>query len=146
MATRIATVTATGARYVVIALDFTTDKAMCFGELVSFRGQKRRYNGRQTFPLADVSIEYVSSVPADELLDQAIAARRAAGAVVRVSCRGNGKDFGTPLERARYRVLSAPLVAAMAGPAGLEDALLCLAEEAERKGLSGQVEAILEMI
>ncbi|MGD9749435.1 MAG: hypothetical protein AB7W59_00405 [Acidimicrobiia bacterium] len=98
--TRIATVKATGARYIVQSLDFKSDLAFCWGEVVWVQGTRTKHEESKRFPLAEVEIATVERTPAlcVELFEQAVAGRQAAGHVLARSGRKhiNITDFGTP--------------------------------------------------
>lgn len=87
---RIATVKATGERYVVINIDFQQDIVHCWGEThrVHSRGQavRTRHEGKRRFPLLDVDIKTVSRAQyaeiAHELFQQAVRASKRAGDIV----------------------------------------------------------------
>jgi hypothetical protein len=76
---RLATETATGNRYIVVALDFRANVAHCRGELVSYTGLRTRHAAERSFPLDAVQIADASKTPAlvEALYQQA---RRAANA------------------------------------------------------------------
>lgn len=104
--TRIATVKATGKRYVVQSLELPKDprhakKAHCWGEVVSYKGGSAKHGESKHFLLDAVDITEVERTPAllRALWDQGIESLRAKGheVVVRTSRRGNvnARDYGT---------------------------------------------------
>jgi hypothetical protein len=71
---RIATIKATGKRYVVQQLDFKTNRAHCWGELMSYDTKKssRTHEGAKAFDLNEVTI--ARDVPlTNKLLDELFA-------------------------------------------------------------------------
>jgi len=87
---RIATVTATGEKYVVQQLDFRTNKVYTWGELMRFDTSGRQANlfeGTKSFPLSDITLSkdvWLDLKLFDELFEQskkAHAAQIAEGAL-----------------------------------------------------------------
>ena len=79
---RIATVRATGKRYVVQQLDFRTNRAHCWGELMAFDTKKnyRHFEGALSFDLGEVTIAkdvQLTQKLLDELFDQSVEAHKA---------------------------------------------------------------------
>lgn len=79
---RIATVKSTGKRYIVQQLDFKTNRAHCWGELMSYDTKKssRTFEGAKAFDLNEVTI--AKDVPLtpkllDELFEQSVEAHKA---------------------------------------------------------------------
>lgn len=121
--TRIATVKATGKRYVVNQLDFRESKAHCWGEVVEVKQKGRalqtRHDGQKTFLLDAVDISEVDRTPEllRSLFQQHVDALREKGHVI----TGRGRrltDHGTQAQvgarqRARARSFAelAPLLA-----------------------------------
>jgi hypothetical protein len=177
---RIATVKATGERYVVRAVDCSQGSTAadnvvhCFGHLASWNGTpsglgRMRFLSGRSYKGDEVTIATVprTLALARELLEAHVNAKRAQGANVWRTRGGNYRNEGTPLERglallARERALPGvadfaaglqPIARAMGHeltvpeptpPAVLQARLLQLAEEAERKGLPGQRDKLLE--
>lgn len=129
---RIATVRATGKRYVVSQLDFRANKAHCWGEVTEVcqngRALQTRHDAQKTFVLDAVTIAEVDRTPEllRSLFDQRIEGLRAQGHVVddRTTRRGNRRvtDHGTPAQMearraANERILAdiGPLLDAVAG-------------------------------
>lgn len=80
---RIATVKATGKKYVVQQLDFRTNRAHCWGELMSFDTKKnyRTFEGAQAFDLGEVTITkdvVLTQAVLDELFTQSLEAHKEA--------------------------------------------------------------------
>jgi hypothetical protein len=78
---RIATVKATGKKYVVQQLDFRTNQAHCWGELMSFDTKKnfRTFEGALKFPLDAVTITKdvtLTQALLDELFAQSLEAHK----------------------------------------------------------------------
>lgn len=78
---RIATVKATGKKYVIQQIDFRTDRVHTWGELMSFDTKKhsRTFEGVKVFSLNEVSIQKdVPVTPAllDELFEQSLEAHK----------------------------------------------------------------------
>lgn len=98
--TRIATVKATGLRYVVQSLDFRANVAFCWGEVVWAQGGRWKHEESKRFPLAEVEIATVTRTAelGAELFEQAVQGRRNAGHVLGRSGRKNITitDYGTP--------------------------------------------------
>jgi hypothetical protein len=96
---RIATVKATGARYLVQSLDFRANQAFCWGEVVWAQGSRTKHEESKRFALCDVEIAPVDKTPelCAELFEQAVAGRQAAGHVLARSGRKHTTitDFGT---------------------------------------------------
>jgi len=162
---RIATVRATGRRYVVAHIDFSTDDAgvaVCYGDVVSGRGGHWKHGGTLRFPVADVA---VATVPRTdglfcELFEQSVAAREANGSIVRRTRGGNAIDDGTPQQRAVQVLMSVRnpwprTIRRFAESRGMclaeeftddeaAERLFELAAEADRKGLADQAGVILE--
>lgn len=76
---RIATVKETGKRYIINRINFNTDMVYCYGELVSFKGLKRKHAHEKSFPLEAVDIEpaRINEALLSNLFDQAIDAAEA---------------------------------------------------------------------
>lgn len=90
--TRIATVKATGMKYLVQRLYIPTQtnevaKVYCWGECVGTRGAATRHEESKIFTREAVEIAEVQKTEAlaNELFNQALRAKRAAGIPVRVS-------------------------------------------------------------
>lgn len=80
---RIATVKATGKKYVVQQLDFRTNQAHCWGELMSFDTKKnfRTFEGALKFPIEAVTITkdvVLTQAILDELFAQSLEAHKEA--------------------------------------------------------------------
>jgi len=114
--TRIATVKATGKRYIVLQLDFRTDKAHVWGEVIEVvqkgRTLQTRHEGQKTFHLDEVIISEVDRTPPmlRELFNQRIEGLRAEGHIIddHTTRRGNRRvtDYGTPEQQeARQRTV-----------------------------------------
>ncbi len=78
---RIATVKATGKKYVVQQLDFRTNRAHCWGELMSFDTKKhyRTFEGAKAFDLGEVTITkdvVLTQAVLDELFTQSLEAHK----------------------------------------------------------------------
>lgn len=78
---RIATVKATGKKYVVQQLDFRTNRAHCWGELMSFDTKKnyRTFEGAKAFDLNEVTITKdvaLTQALLDELFNQSLDAHK----------------------------------------------------------------------
>ena len=81
---RLATVLATGARFIVNCIDFKTDRVLCHGSVVVAQGSRTQHERGVWFPLASVQIATVEKTPAfcADLFNQHVAQLRAAGAVL----------------------------------------------------------------
>ena len=91
---RIATVKATGKKYIVQFIDFRANKAVCWGEVVTFRGTGTRHEGTKAWLLEAVEIgaeEPKTQAIVSCLFDQMIASKREEGhnIDVRRTPRGN---------------------------------------------------------
>ncbi len=91
---RVATVKATGKKYLVQFIDFRANKVVCWGELVTFRGLGTRHDGTKAFLLEFVEISPEmpkTDALVSELMEQMFASKRAEGhdLEVRRSNRGN---------------------------------------------------------
>lgn len=91
---RVATVKATGKKYLVQFIDFRANKVVCWGEVVTFRGTGTRHDGTKAFLLEFVEIG--SEEPKTQalvlcLMDQMFASKREEGHAldVRTSRKGN---------------------------------------------------------
>lgn len=89
---RIATVKATGKKYVVQQLDFRTNQAHCWGELMSFDTKKnyRTFEGALKFPLEAVTIAKdvtLTQAVLDELFNQSLEAHKEAIETGKMSVR-----------------------------------------------------------
>jgi hypothetical protein len=89
---RVATVRATGRRYIVLLLSFAkrpgdVDTALCYGQVTAFRGVQTEHAPRLSIPLADVEISEVPKTHqlCQELFDETVAAKRAAGETVSIT-------------------------------------------------------------
>lgn len=87
MSIRIATVRATGDRYIVQRLTIpTTGPALvhCWGEVMRYTGLKTQHGVSRTFTAAEVDVVDAAKTPAllASLFDQAVRAAKAAGATV----------------------------------------------------------------
>ena len=161
---RIATIKATGQRFLVAFVNFDTERATLFGQVTQFRGLQFTHAGFQTADLADVEISPVA-VTSDllrSLVAQYIDSRRAAGAKVE-SGGMRYFDHGTPRERADGLVLSASLRIPRDFPVSevlrafgyrvpesdsdeqIAAKLLAYAEEAEAKGQTEDASYILDL-
>lgn len=93
---RVATIKATGKKYLVQFIDFRANKVVCWGELVSHRNLASKHEGTKAFLLDSVDI--APEAPRTlalmkELWEQSIASKREEGHIidVRTSRRGNVK-------------------------------------------------------
>lgn len=99
---RIATVTATGNRYIVQQLSLGKtpegDRVHCWGEVVSIKGLSTKHSASKTFPRGEVEIaELPSSFSLlEDLWHQNIRELRARGAHVTVSRTGRTAKNWTP--------------------------------------------------
>jgi len=162
---RIATVRATGRRYVVAHIDFTNDDgvAVCYGDVVSGRGGRWRHGETFRFSTDDVAVATVPRTDAlfHELFEQSVAVREADGSIVRRTRGGNAIDDGTPQQRAVQILLGVrnpwpETIRRFAESRGMRgvperltaddvaERLFALAAEADRKGLADQAGVILE--
>ena len=79
---RVATVKASGKKYIVQFIDFRANKVVCWGEVATFRGLGTRHEGTKAFLL-----EFVEIAPeapktdalVTELMNQMFASKRAEG-------------------------------------------------------------------
>lgn len=79
---RIATVRATGSRYVVQQVDFKTNTVYCWGEVTAVkRGTAATHDASKKFPLAEVTLSEVKRTNAFliELFEQAVEERKSRG-------------------------------------------------------------------
>jgi hypothetical protein len=107
---RVATVKATGEKFIVNALDFKANVARCWGQVVACAGARTTHEaGGPVFALADVSVETLprTNALAVALFQQTLASRRAAGHVVTTTRKGNATDHGTPAEIAARKAAAA---------------------------------------
>jgi hypothetical protein len=162
---RLATVRATGRRYVVAYMDFNADPAVavCYGDVVRGRGLRWTHGETIRFPVADVDVAEVPRTDALflELFEQSVAVREANGSDVRRTRGGNAVDYGTPRQRAVALIVGGRnpwpetirRFAEARGMRGVPERLTGdelsarlfeLAVEAERKGLNDQAGVILE--
>lgn len=90
---RVATVKATGKKYIVSFVDFKANKVTCWGELASRTGFRTKHDGTKSFLLDLVEIAEVPASEAlmRELTQQTLDSLRQAGKLesVSVSRRGN---------------------------------------------------------
>ena len=90
---RVATVKATGKKYIVSFVDFRANKVTCWGEIVSRTGASTKHDGTKSFMLDAVEIAEVPKTDAllRELTQQMLAGLRESGKLesVSVSRRGN---------------------------------------------------------
>ncbi len=91
---RVATVKATGKRYLVSFIDFKTNKVTCHGEVTRFRGMQTWHEGTKSFMLDSVDIAPEAPKTAtllQELWAQTIESKRADGYEIEVkrTRRGN---------------------------------------------------------
>jgi len=99
---RVATVKATGRRYIVQRLYLPTDgqpsKCFCWGELTSYRGLDSKHETSKVFLLEEVSVALTPKTIGlmEELFLQNIEALRAAGAVITRTRAGNYKIVAPP--------------------------------------------------
>jgi hypothetical protein len=90
---RVATVKATGKKYLVSYVDFRANKVVCWGELATFRGLGTRHEGTKAFLLEFVEIS--AEMPktealVTELMNQTFASKREEGHRVDVSTSRKG--------------------------------------------------------
>lgn len=114
-AVRIATVKATGKRYVVQRIESWGDeKVFCWGECVSFRGLSAKFETGRAFLPGAVDVAEVDRT-ADllaSLVAQRIAGLRAAGHVVSMTRTGRTyTDHGTPAQIEARREATAKMMA-----------------------------------
>jgi len=100
---RIATVKATGKKYLVNYLDFRAGKAVCWGEVLSSRGVATKHGPTEVFALDEVTIGPEgprTQALIDELFNQSVEARREQGRQVSVKVTPHGNiratDHGKP--------------------------------------------------
>lgn len=84
MPTKRIAVTASGSKYIVQRVDFRTDTVHVWGEVHGANGLSTKHGASLSFPLSSVSLTEVEFTPSfvHSLFDQAVAAKRAAGAVI----------------------------------------------------------------
>ena len=159
---RIATVRATGQRFLVLAIDFNTDRITLFGNVRRFYGLQFQHDGFRTIDLSEVEISPVR-VTTDvlrSLVEEYIESRRAAGATVDSGRRGY-TDHGTPREQADNLYLGSTLrlpgnlvstLASLGVHAPVPESderianrLLALAGEADASGQTADAEYILDL-
>ena len=91
---RIATVKASGKKYIVQFIDFRANKVVCWGEVATFRNTGTRHEGTKAFLLEFVEIgaeEPKTQAMVLALMDQTFASKREEGHIldVRTSRKGN---------------------------------------------------------
>ena len=97
---RIATVKATGERFIVqrlyIAADAKDSKCFTWGQLTSYKGLASKHAPSKTFLLSAVEIKEVRKTPAllAELMEQHVKDLETRGAIVHRTCGGNYKVVG----------------------------------------------------
>jgi hypothetical protein len=99
---RVATVTATGERYLVQTLNIGAtpeqSRCHCWGHVTSYRGLSSKHDKSKAFRLDAVKIDNVRKSPAllDSLLRQYIESLRKQGYVIRTTRGGNYKIVAYP--------------------------------------------------
>jgi hypothetical protein len=122
---RVATVLATGRRYLVVRLSFNGVALVhCCGEVVGYRGARATVaRGGKTYAREQVELHDLPATAATmrALAEETIAAHRAAGHVVTVSGRRRQvwTDHGTPAQKALNDELAAEIGRAVARLSGL---------------------------
>ncbi len=97
---RVATVKATGKRYIVCFLDFQSGKVNCYGELIKSKGLATTHGPNKAFLLDAVEVKDVVKdlTLVQSLFEQSVASKREEGhdVSVRVSRAGNirATDYG----------------------------------------------------